>query len=145
MSHVGYHVRGDEAGWDGGWDPAEQPWQRTDRDRARSAYLYGPRRSAMRRPTYREPHPVRPSAVGVGMVAATGWYLLFTLVSWSRMSYAWATVIAGVLATLAAWVLIRYGDRGVGIGVAVVSAFGVGIAGLVVGLPYFLDGQWILW
>lgn len=96
------------------------------------------------RPTYREPHPVRAAGVWAGLGATAAWYMFFALIAWNARSYAWSTIIAGVLALAAATALHRYGDRGVAVGVAVTSAVGVGITGLVVGVR-LLGGDWILW
>lgn len=96
------------------------------------------------RPTYREPHPIRAGAVWAGIGGASVWFLFFALLATSARSYAWSTIVAGVTAGLAAAVLNRYGDRGVALGIAVTSAFGVSIAGLLVAVRY-LSGDWILW
>lgn len=96
------------------------------------------------RPEYREPHPVRSAAVWSGLGAGGLWFLLFGAVSWSARSYCWSTVIAGLLALLAALALARYGDRGVAVGVGVAIGLGVGIAGIVV-LASYLGGHWLLW
>jgi hypothetical protein len=96
------------------------------------------------RPTYREPHPIRPGPVWAGIGGASVWFLFFALLATNARSYTWSTIVAGVTAGLAAAVLNRYGDRGVALGIAVTSAFGVSIAGLLVGVRY-LGGDWILW
>ncbi len=97
-----------------------------------------------RRPRYREAHPIRAGAVWAGIGAGFLWFLMFGLVSWSLLSYLWSTVIAGVLAGAAAVVLVRYGDRGVAVGVAAISAAAVGIIGLIVAIAD-ITGRWLLW
>jgi hypothetical protein len=96
------------------------------------------------RPAYREPFPVRAKAVLAGLGAGALWFLMFGAVSWSARSYAWTELIAGVLATLAAVVLARFGDRGVAVGVTAASGLGLGIAGIVV-TAYAFSGTWLFW
>ncbi|MEU7755648.1 hypothetical protein AB0B57_26560 [Micromonospora sp. NPDC049101] len=97
------------------------------------------------RPTYREPHPVTGGGVAAGGAAATAWLLLFGLLGTDVTSYAWWTVLAGLLAWLTALVLIRYGDRGVATGVAIVTAGGWSIAAAVVTVRWATSGDWPLW
>ncbi|MEU8182989.1 hypothetical protein AB0B85_05220 [Micromonospora sp. NPDC049044] len=97
------------------------------------------------RPTYREPHPVTGGGVAAGGGAATTWLLLFGLLGTDVMSYAWWTVLAGLLAWLTALVLVRYGDRGVAAGVAIVTAGGWSIAAAVVAVRWATSGDWPLW
>lgn len=96
------------------------------------------------RPTYREPHPVRGSAVAIGAGAGALWMLLFGLVASSARGYAWWTVAAGIAAWLAALALARFGDRGVAAGVAASAGLGAAIAGSVV-FAQFIGGHWLLW
>ena len=96
------------------------------------------------RPTYREPHPVRGSAVAIGAGAGALWMLLFGLVASTARGYAWWTVTAGIAAWLAALVLARFGDRGVAVGVAASAGLGAAIAGSVV-FAQFVGGHWVLW
>lgn len=78
-----------------------------------AAYPVGPLPSGPpTRPTYREPHPITGGGVASGAGAAAGWLLLFGLLGTDVASYAWWTVIAGLLAWVTALVLVRYGDRG---------------------------------
>ena len=113
-----------------GWDPVRGQW------------VLPPNRSG--RPTYREPHPVRAGGVWAGIGVATAWFMFFAMVTGNARSYAWSTIVAGLLALGAASALVRYGDRGAAVGVAGTAAFGLSIAGIVVGVRY-LGGDWILW
>ncbi|WP_373319633.1 hypothetical protein [Rugosimonospora africana] len=96
------------------------------------------------RPTYREPHPVRRPAVAAGAGSGALWMLLFGLLASNARGYAWLSISAGLVAWLTALALARYGDRGVAVGIAISSAVGVGIAGIVV-LARFAGGHWLLW
>lgn len=96
------------------------------------------------RPTYREPLPVRSPMVTAGAAAGAAWMLLFGLLAGSARGYIWITLIAGALAWVAAFVLARFGDRGVAVGVAVASGVAVAIAGIVVGYR-LAGGDWLLW
>lgn len=126
-----------------GWDPIRGHWVSGPTGypyRQLPGYPYG----QPGRPTYREPHPIRLLAVSAGVVGAIVWFLFFGLLGWNARSYAWSTIVAGVLAFLTVAALNRYGDRGVALGVAVTSAFAVSVAALVVGTRHF-NGDWILW
>ncbi|MGH3646012.1 MAG: hypothetical protein ACRDTM_02370 [Micromonosporaceae bacterium] len=128
-----------------GWDPVRGHWVTPPHGygyRQLPGYGYPYRQPA--RPTYREPHPIRTLPVAAGIGTTTVWFLFFGLLGWNARSYAWSTIVAGVLAFLVAAALNRYGDRGVALGVAVTSAIGVSIAGLVVGIAHY-GGDWILW
>jgi len=96
------------------------------------------------RPTYREPHPARGGMIALGAGAGALWMLLFGLVASTGRGYAWWTISAGIAAWLGAFVLARYGDRGVAVGVAASTALGVAIAGAVV-FADFIGGHWLLW
>jgi hypothetical protein len=98
----------------------------------------------MPRPIYREPMPVRTGAVFLGAGAGALWMLLFGLLAHTARAYAWWTVIAGVCAWAAAFVLARVGDRGIAVGVAIASGLSVGIAFSVV-MAQWIHGTWILW
>lgn len=97
------------------------------------------------RPTYREPHPVTGTGVAAGGGAAAAWLLLFGLLGSDVSTYAWWTVVAGVLAWLAALVLVRAGDRGLATGIAIVTAGGWSIAAAVVAVRWAGAGNWPLW
>jgi hypothetical protein len=116
-----------------GWDPVRGQWVLVPHGFQRSA-----------RPTYRESHPVGAGGVWAGIGFTTAWFMFFAMVTGNARSYAWSTIIAGVLAFGAAAALARYGDRGVAVGVAGTAAVAVSIAGVLVGVRY-LGGDWILW
>jgi len=96
------------------------------------------------RPTYREPHPVRLGAVVTGAGVAAAWLLLFGLLANSHRGYVWLTLVAGLVATVAALVLARFGDRGVAVGVAASTGIGVSIAMALVIAQWIATG-WPLW
>src|SRR5262249_49880562 len=94
------------------------------------------------RPIYREPTPARAGAVAAGAGSAGLWMLLFGLLATTARGYAWLTFGAGAAAWLAALVLARFGDRGVAVGIAISTAIGVAIAGIVVTVQWFA-GHWL--
>jgi hypothetical protein len=96
------------------------------------------------RPVYREPHPIRTGAVWAGIGSTVVWFGMFAAVSVSARAYAWLTVVAALLALLAATALARFGDRGVAVGVAGTAGLGLGIAGIIV-VAKALAGTWLLW
>ncbi|UWZ60195.1 hypothetical protein Daura_49375 [Dactylosporangium aurantiacum] len=96
------------------------------------------------RPTYREPLPVRSPKVTAGAAAGAAWMLLFGLLATSARGYIWLTLIAGVVAWAASFILARFGDRGVAVGVAVSSGIAVAIGGIVVAYR-LAGGDWLLW
>jgi hypothetical protein len=98
-----------------------------------------------RRPTWREPYPVGGGGVAAGAAVTFAWLLLFGLLGQDVPSYAWWTVAAGALAWLAALALVRYGDRGVATGIAIVTAGGWSIAFAVVVVRWAQYGDWPLW
>lgn len=97
------------------------------------------------RPTYREPHPVTASGVASGCAIAAVWLLVFGWLGGSVATYLWGTVIAGGLAWAVALVLIRYGDRGAGVGVALATSVGWSIATVVLAARWESSGDWPLW
>ncbi|WP_329106129.1 hypothetical protein OG792_00070 [Micromonospora sp. NBC_01699] len=96
------------------------------------------------RPIYREPHPVRGSALAAGAGSAAAWLLLFGLLGSDLRGYVWWTVLAGVVALTAALLLVRFGDRGAAVGVAMVTAIGWSTAALAVAVRWSTTG-WPLW
>jgi hypothetical protein len=119
--------------------PGPAPWPDTAVRRPSGLFPAGPPR-----PIYREPGPVRLGPVVAGAGAAALWMLLFGLLASTPRSYAWLTFSAGLLAWLSALVLGRLGDRGVAVGVAISTAVGVAIAGIVVTVQW-ASGHWLLW
>lgn len=97
------------------------------------------------RPTYREPHPVRGSAVAVGLGAGTLWMLFFGLLGGGLRAYAWWTVIAGAAAWLVALGLARYGDRGVAAGVSIATGAAMCVGVIAVAVRWAVGGDWPLW
>jgi hypothetical protein len=93
---------------------------------------------------YREPLPVRPGAASLGALAGALWMLLFGAVATNVRGYAWASLVASVLAWGVAALLVRYGDRGTGVGVALSAGVGLSVAGIVV-LNQLANGHWVLW
>ena len=96
------------------------------------------------RPIYRELLPVTAGKAAIGVLAGTLWMGLFGLLASSARAYVWWTIIAAVLAWPVLAVLTRFGDRGVAVGAAVSTGFGLAIAGLVVAVRSF-GGEWLLW
>jgi hypothetical protein len=80
------------------------------------------------RPVYREPHPIGAASLLSGMGAALVWFALFGFIGRDLVSYAWWTVAAAVSAWIVALVLSVLGDRGVAVGVAIVSGLGLSVA-----------------
>ncbi|WP_239153774.1 hypothetical protein [Virgisporangium aliadipatigenens] len=118
------------------WDPAKQAHSQRPPS---GLFPSGPQR-----PTYREPFPVRAGRFSVGLLAGTLWMAIFGLLGSSARSYAWWTIIAAVLAWPVLAVLTKFGDRGVAVGAAIATGFGLGVAGFLVAMRWS-DGQWLLW
>ncbi|MFG1950718.1 hypothetical protein [Micromonospora sp. NPDC048830] len=97
------------------------------------------------RPTWREPHRVTGTGVAAGGALAAAWLVLFGLLGRDVPGYAWWTILAGGLAWLAALALVRFGDRGVATGIAIVTAGGWSIAAAVVAVRWATSGNWPLW
>jgi hypothetical protein len=97
------------------------------------------------RPTYREPHPVRGSAVAAGLAGGATWLLLFGLLGRSLIGYVWWTAVAGVVAWLVALALVVVGNRGAAMGVAMATAAAWGVASTVAAVRWAATGDWPLW
>jgi hypothetical protein len=93
----------------------------------------------MTRPTLREPHPVRATAVLCGALAGAGWLLAFALLSVTLGGYLLWTLSAGTVAWLVAYLLARRGDRGVAAGLAAA----IGVAWSVAVLSFV--AEWARW
>lgn len=96
-------------------------------------------------PTYREPHPVTSGGIAAGASITSVWYICFGLLATDLRSYAWWTLIAGLVAWAAAQTLVRFGDRGVAVGVAITTAGGWSIAAFVAAAHWIGSGDWPLW
>lgn len=97
------------------------------------------------RPTYREPNPVRGSAVAAGCACAAAWLLAFGLLGRDLRGYAWWTILASLVAWLVAVLLIRHGDRGVATGVGIATTGAVSIASTAVAVRWAETATWPLW
>jgi hypothetical protein len=97
------------------------------------------------RPVYREPHPIHPGSLLSGMGAAAVWFGLFAALARNLASYAWWTLVAAITAWAVAAVLSIFGDRGVAVGVALVSGLGLAIAGGFVAARWITTSDWPLW
>ncbi|MDG4768592.1 hypothetical protein O7632_31545 [Solwaraspora sp. WMMD406] len=125
-----------------GWVPPRPP-------QSSSSGLFpsvaGPFPVAPARPTYREPHPVRPGALAIGAVATALWLLLTGLLGQDLRGYAIATLAAGGVAWGVAVLLGRIGDRGVAAGIALAVSAGWSIATVAVATHWIATGDWPLW
>lgn len=97
------------------------------------------------RPTYREPHPVRLGSVVAAIGAGGAWLVLFTLLGTGLAGRTWWLFVAGLLSWAAALVLARYGDRGVAVGLALITGLGWTVAAGVVTLYWVVTTDWPLW
>ena len=98
-----------------------------------------------RRPFYREPHPVRAAQVLTGFGATLIWLALFGSIGRDLLTYAWWTVVATVTAWMVATFLAIFGDRGVAVGVAAASGFGLSIAAGFVAARWITTADWPMW
>ncbi len=120
-----------------GWDPSGEAPEWLARTEDRQVRGTG-------RPTFREPLPVRPGPLALGLVGGVLWMALFAAQAVSARGYVWLTITAAVLGSLVAGVLVRRGDRGVAVGVAAAAGAGLAIAALVV-VARWSGGAWLLW
>jgi hypothetical protein len=97
------------------------------------------------RPAYREPHPVRPGPLVAGGAAGVTWLALFGLLATDLAGWAWWTLGAGAAAWVAALLLVRYGDRGVAVGVAAAVGILWAAAGGALALRWAVTGDWPMW
>ncbi|MEO3747162.1 hypothetical protein [Plantactinospora sp. B5E13] len=97
------------------------------------------------RPTYREPHPVRLGAALAGAGSAALWLLMFGLLGRDLAGYLWWTWFAGTVAWLVALLLVRRGDRGAAVGVAIAVAVGWAIAMGLLLTRWRSTADWPLW
>lgn len=80
--------------------------------------------------------------MGVGSAAL--WLLLVGLLATSAAAYIWLTLVASAAAWLGAAVLIRFGDRGVAVGVGLATSVGVSAAVVLV-IQQWITSGWPLW
>ncbi|GAB1695055.1 hypothetical protein [Krasilnikovia sp. M28-CT-15] len=98
-----------------------------------------------RRPVYREPHPVAAGPVLAGIGATVLWFVLFGSIGRDLVSYAWWTVLAAVSAWAVSAALAVLGDRGVAVGVALISGFGLSVASIFVAIRWITTEDWPMW
>jgi hypothetical protein len=96
------------------------------------------------RPRYREPLPVRPARVVLGMLVGAAWMALASSQVAKATFFCWSMFVAGIVAGSVAVLLSRIGDRGAAAGVAIAAALGVCVATLVVVVSW-AHGNWLLW
>lgn len=97
------------------------------------------------RPGYREPHPIHPAAVAAGCGAAAAWMTVFGLLGRDLAGYLWWTLLAGLVAWAAAIALVRVGDRGVAVGISIMTAIGWSIAAAAAAVRWMVTGDWPMW
>ncbi|MEV4631517.1 hypothetical protein AB0J90_35130 [Micromonospora sp. NPDC049523] len=122
--------------------PTLQPWPQPGQPARTPSGLFPS--GLPSRPIYREPHPVRGATLASGAGLTAAWFLLFGLLGDDLREYAWWTLLAGAAAWLATLLLIRFGDRGAAVGVAMVTALGWSIAAVAVAVRWSYAG-WPLW
>jgi hypothetical protein len=108
--------------------------------RAPSGLFPGPTR-----PVFREPHPVNAPGVMAGLGSTLLWFGLFGGLADGLAAYAWWTIVAAITAWIVALVLVRLGDRGVAVGVALASGVGLSIALAFVANEWIATYDWPLW
>ncbi|MDI1461796.1 hypothetical protein QEZ54_12505 [Catellatospora sp. KI3] len=87
---------------------------------------------------------MRPWAVVVGALATGVWLLAFGLFGITISGYVGWTVAAGMAAWLVSYALLRFGDRGVAVGVAAAVGVGWTAAALSVVFEWIRRGAWPL-
>jgi uncharacterized membrane protein len=79
-----------------------------------------------------------------GAGVAVLWFIVTALLGVDMVSTMWVMLVASAIATAAAFLLARYGDRGAAVGIAAVAGTALAVVGLVVEWQA-LSGTWILW
>ncbi len=97
------------------------------------------------RPVYREPHRIAAGPLMAGVGATVVWFVLFGALGRNLLTYTWWTVGAAVSAWVVATFLALFGDRGVAVGVAIVSSIGLSIAMGLTGARWITTNDWPLW
>jgi hypothetical protein len=100
--------------------------------------------SGPRRPSYREPHPARTAPLLIGAAMALAWQVLVAGFATSLRELFWRTVIAVAIALGVAVLLLRTGDRGAAVGIALAASLGGCVAALIVAVQWIVVG-WPLW
>ena len=80
----------------------------------------------------------------VGAAVTAAGLLLFGLLGSSAYGYVWLTVTVSIVGWLVALLLVRFGDRGVAVGVAICTGVGGAIAFVLVITRWATSG-WPLW
>jgi len=75
--------------------------------------------------------------------AAAAWMLFIGLLGTSTQSYVWLTIVAALVAAGCALALARFGDRGVAVGVAIVTGLALSVA-MAVTLQRWITTGWPL-
>lgn len=132
-----------------GASPYPRPAPAWEPDARAPAWLAGPTADAamvpaMRRPTYREPLPVRKGRVAAAAGITALWMALVGLLAGTVRAYGWFTIVAALVAWGTALSLARYGDRGAAAGAAVAGSLGLAVATLIV-IARWAGGDWPLW
>jgi len=100
--------------------------------------------SGPRRPTFREPHPVRIPAVIVGGAMALAFQFLLASFADTPRELFWRCLAGVAVAAAVSLLLLRYGDRGAAAGVGLVASFGGCVAAILVMVRWLTIG-WPLW
>lgn len=100
--------------------------------------------SGPRRPTFREPHPIRLGALSAGAAVAAVWLFAFGLLATSASAFIWLTLVASLVAWAVAVVLVVAGDRGAAAGISLATALGMAIATAVL-IERWVTSGWPLW
>lgn len=85
-----------------------------------------------------------PGHVVLGFVVGLLWMALIGAQAISFRGYGWATLVGGLIAGAVAGALVRFGDRGVAVGVAGASGLGIAVAAVMVIVRWSSSG-WPLW
>jgi hypothetical protein len=89
--------------------------------------------------------PVRGGQLALGIAGCGMWMALVGAQAGSVRGFALLTLIAGAVASGVAGTLLKIGDRGVAVGIALVAGVGVSTAAVVVGVRWAITGNWPLW
>jgi hypothetical protein len=134
------------AGWppSAGWPAANASWPAANNRQYPPTMFPPPAPLPPPRPTYREPHPVRPGAIAVGALATACWLLLTGLLGQDLRGYALVTLAAGAVAWGVAVILAWIGDRGVATGIALAMSAGWSIAAVAIATHWAAPSGWPL-